>query len=85
MFLVNKFIGFNGNIFNRFSEEKVKLYSAEIILAIEHLNMKNIVFRDLEPENVLLDTEGHVAITYFGLSKEGVLDWTRGTNSFVDP
>jgi serine/threonine protein kinase len=58
------------------------LYSAEIILAIEHLHMKNIVFRDLKPENVLLDAEGHIALTDFGLSKEGVLDWTRGTNSF---
>lgn len=66
----------------RFSEEKVKLYTTEIILALEHLHKKNIVFRDLKPENVLIGADGHVALTDFGLSKEGVVDWTRGTNSF---
>jgi serine/threonine protein kinase len=55
-----------------FSEERVRLYSAEIILALQHLHEKNVIYRDLKPENLLLDIEGHVMLTDFGLSKEAV-------------
>jgi len=53
----------------RFSEERSRFYAAEIILAIEHLHENGIIYRDLKPENVLLDYEGHLKITDFGLSK----------------
>eukprot|EP00301_Raphidiophrys_heterophryoidea_P003231 c11469_g1_i1.p1 GENE.c11469_g1_i1~~c11469_g1_i1.p1 ORF type:complete len:510 (-),score=104.03 c11469_g1_i1:228-1697(-) len=56
-----------------FSEERVRLYTAEIILALQHLHDKNIVYRDLKPENLLLDVEGHIMLTDFGLSKEAVV------------
>jgi len=55
-----------------FSEERVRLYTAEIVLALQHLHEKNIIYRDLKPENLLLDIEGHVMLTDFGLSKEAV-------------
>lgn len=55
-----------------FSEERVRLYAAEIILALQHLHEKNIIYRDLKPENLLLDIDGHVVLTDFGLSKEAV-------------
>jgi len=58
----------------RFSEERVRLYVAEITLAIEHMHKLDIVYRDLKPENILLDMEGHITITDFGLSKEIVSD-----------
>jgi len=54
----------------RFSEERVRLYVAEIALAIQHLHSLNIVYRDLKPENILLTSSGHICITDFGLSKE---------------
>ncbi|VDO73537.1 unnamed protein product [Schistosoma mattheei] len=47
-------------------------YLAEITLAIGHLHSMGIVYRDLKPENVLLDHQGHVKLTDFGLSKERV-------------
>lgn len=55
-----------------FSVERVRLYSAEIIMALRHLHQKDIVYRDLKPENLLLDEEGHIMLTDFGLSKEAV-------------
>eukprot|EP00386_Alphamonas_edax_P010601 GDKI01034087.1.p1 GENE.GDKI01034087.1~~GDKI01034087.1.p1 ORF type:complete len:404 (+),score=80.12 GDKI01034087.1:130-1212(+) len=58
----------------RFTEQRALFYSAEIILAIEHLHTINVVYRDLKPENVLLDEEGHIRLTDFGLSKEGIQD-----------
>lgn len=55
-----------------FSEEKAKQYLAEILLALEDLHSRDIIFRDLKPENVVLDKDGHAKLTDFGLSKEGV-------------
>jgi len=58
----------------RFSEGRCRFYSSEIVLALEHLHSMHIIYRDLKPENVLLCEHGHVKITDFGLSKEGVKD-----------
>jgi len=64
----------------RFSEERVKLYAAEIVLALLHLHSLDIVYRDLKPENILLDANGHIIITDFGLSKE--IKEEGGTHTF---
>ena len=53
----------------RFNNEKAKFYAIEIILAIEFLHKKNMMYRDLKPENVLIDKKGHIKLTDFGLSK----------------
>lgn len=45
-------------------------YTREILLALEYLHRLNIVYRDLKPENLLLDAEGHMKITDFGFSKK---------------
>jgi ribosomal protein S6 kinase alpha-1/2/3/6 len=42
---------------------------AECILALEYLHSKGVVYRDVKPENILIDAEGHVKLTDFGLSK----------------
>lgn len=64
----------------KFSEDRVRLYSAEIASALIHLHSVNIVYRDLKPENILLDSEGHICITDFGLSKE--IEQEEGTHTF---
>lgn len=66
----------------RFPEDRAKLYAAEIALALEYIHKKGIIYRDLKPENVLLDNDGNVRLTDFGLSKEGVSDHSSGANSF---
>uniref|UniRef100_A0A672IAP1 Ribosomal protein S6 kinase n=1 Tax=Salarias fasciatus TaxID=181472 RepID=A0A672IAP1_SALFA len=55
---------------DHFSEEAVRIYIGEIILALEHLHKLGIVYRDIKLENILLDSEGHIVLTDFGLSKE---------------
>ena len=52
-----------------FSEELVRFYTMELVLAISHIHEKNAVYRDLKPENILLDKDGHIKLTDFGLCK----------------
>ena len=56
----------------RFSEQRAKFYLCEVLLALENLHKRDIIFRDLKPDNVVLDKDGHCKLTDFGLSKEGV-------------
>lgn len=56
----------------RFSEDRIRFYAAEIILGLEALHKAGIIYRDLKPENILLDDEGHIRLTDFGLSKQGI-------------
>ena len=58
------------------SEQAVKIYAAEIVLALEYLHSLDIVHRDIKPENVLLSDTGHLCITDFGLAKVDVVDDT---------
>ncbi|CAD5119825.1 DgyrCDS8408 [Dimorphilus gyrociliatus] len=56
----------------RFPESRAKFYAAEIASALGYLHSLNIIYRDLKPENLLLDSEGHVVLTDFGLCKEDI-------------
>jgi serine/threonine protein kinase len=56
----------------RFDEERAKVYLAEIVLAIDDLHKRDIIFRDLKPDNIVFDEDGHAMLTDFGLSKEGI-------------
>lgn len=65
----------------KFPEEWARFYAAEVAAAIAHLHSVNIIYRDAKLENVLMDHEGHVRITDFGLSKVGVSD-VKGATTF---
>lgn len=65
-----------------FSEDKAKGYITEIICAIEALHQKNIIFRDLKPDNIVLDGDGHALLTDFGLSRQGIKADVHGADSF---
>lgn len=53
-------------------ETTVAFYAAEISCALIFLHGKGIVYRDLKPENCLLNEKGHLMLTDFGLSKKSV-------------
>lgn len=62
-----------------------RFYSAEVVLALEHLHGLGIIHRDLKPENILLDADMHIKITDFGTAKilSGPDVNEKGRNSFV--
>ncbi|KAK4123726.1 Pkinase-domain-containing protein [Parathielavia appendiculata] len=71
----------------RFPNPVAKFYAAEVTLALEYLHARNIIYRDLKPENLLLDRHGHLKITDFGFAKR-VPDktWTLcGTPDYLAP
>lgn len=92
LFLVLEFIN-GGELFShlrtegRLPDADAKFYSAEIVLAFAYLHEKNIIYRDLKPENLLIDCDGHMKITDFGFAKV-VEDrtWTLcGTPEYLAP
>lgn len=70
------------------SEEVVRFYIAQIILALKYLHEdKKIVYRDLKPENILIDEQGYIKLIDFGLSAMGVERLTSicGTYEYIAP
>lgn len=52
-----------------FPNDVALFYSTEIILVLEHLHNRNIAYRDLKPENLLVAKDGHIKVTDFGFAK----------------
>ncbi|KAJ5175877.1 cAMP-dependent protein kinase type 2 [Penicillium canariense] len=71
----------------RFPNPVAKFYAAEVTLALEYLHAHQIIYRDLKPENLLLDRHGHLKITDFGFAKEVPdITWTLcGTPDYLAP
>ena len=54
-----------------FDEETSRFYAAEIVLVLEFLhNVEGIAYRDMKPENILIDAEGHLKLVDFGFAKK---------------
>ncbi len=74
----------------RFDEQTARFYLCEVLLGLEYLHARNILYRDLKLENILLDEEGHVRLTDFGVSKLGKDSTDRftsvvGTREYFSP
>ncbi|GAA0140306.1 hypothetical protein LIER_01678 [Lithospermum erythrorhizon] len=67
-----------------FSEQAVKFYVAEVLLALEYLHMLGIVYRDLKPENVLVREDGHIMLTDFDLSLQCSVSPSLVNSSSID-
>jgi serine/threonine protein kinase len=53
----------------RLSEDVVKFYAAQIVMAVGYLHSKSIMHRDLKLENILVDEAGYLKIIDYGLAK----------------
>lgn len=71
----------------RFSNEVTRFFAAEIVLAVEYMHSRDVIYRDLKPENLLLDKDGHIKITDFGFAKRvEERTWTLcGTPEYLAP
>lgn len=73
----------------KFKETRARFYAAEIILALEHLHENKIIYRDLKPQNIVIDGDGHVKLTDFGLSKtnfeQDLKNTVWGTMKYIAP
>lgn len=61
------------------SEEESRFYIGETISAIEAIHNLNYIHRDLKPDNILLDKDGHIKLTDFGLCKHAEIRPQRMT------
>ncbi|XP_057240284.1 serine/threonine-protein kinase 32A [Malurus melanocephalus] len=73
----------------RFREGTVKLFICELVLALDYLQSRHIIHRDIKPDNILLDEHGHVHITDFNiatmLTKESHVTTIAGTKPYMAP
>ncbi|XP_059193544.1 serine/threonine-protein kinase N2-like [Centropristis striata] len=75
---------------NVFTEAQTRFYSACVVLGLEFLHLNKIIYRDLKLDNLLMDADGFVKITDFGLCKEGMGHGDKtstfcGTPEFLAP
>ena len=66
----------------RFTEKRTKLYLAELSIGLFFLHGKGIIYRDIKPENILVDHEGHLKLVDFGLCKEGIWNGETTTDTY---
>ncbi|RHY28170.1 hypothetical protein DYB32_006177, partial [Aphanomyces invadans] len=59
--------------------ERARFYAAELALAFAYLHTHGIIYRDLKPDNIMLDQEGHIRLVDFGISKQLFQEESTGT------
>lgn len=71
----------------KFPPSQACFYAAQVTLMFEYLHSHNVVYRDLKPENLLIDTEGYLKLTDFGFAKivDGRTYTLCGTPEYIAP
>ncbi|KAG9454936.1 hypothetical protein H6P81_007840 [Aristolochia fimbriata] len=97
IFIVLEFVT-GGELFDkivnhgRMREDEARRYFQQLINAVDYCHSRGVYHRDLKPENLLLDTQGNLKVSDFGLSAlsrqvrdDGLLHTTCGTPNYVAP
>lgn len=68
-------------------ESRVQFYACEVLLALEHIHQRNMIYGDLKPENILLDAVNHIQLCDFGYmrGRKLVLKGVYATPEYVAP
>ena len=72
----------------KFDEEQSRFFSSCILLGLEYIHLNNIIHRDIKPENLVLDSNGYVHLTDFGIAKIDNYNnckETSGTPGYMSP
>lgn len=71
---------------NRLKERKARFYSAQILLALECLHREGFMYRDLKPDNIMIDKDGNIKLMDFGLSTSEQISYDFcGTPEYLSP
>lgn len=93
LYLVMEYVA-GGDLFSHlrrirhFNESTVNFYASQLVLSLEYLHFMGIIYRDLKPENLMLDVDGFIKITDFGFSKkidDGKTSTMCGTPEYLAP
>jgi serine/threonine protein kinase len=74
--------------YHTFSEEQTRFFIACIIYSLSYIHSYNVIHRDIKPENLVLEQNGYLRITDFGIAKDNMPDnssETSGTPGYMSP